>query len=99
MSDALRIVFEHKKLRHRLHAAWNRHQSETTRNDPKFSDRQVWANSVDPDRTAPSRAVGSGSAVFAILSAHCGGKPSFLNLKLNLGVRKFRTFTVLTSFW
>ena len=22
-------------------------------NDPKFSDRQVWANSVDPDQTAP----------------------------------------------
>ena len=24
------------------------------RNDSKFSDRQVWANSVDPDQTAPS---------------------------------------------
>ena len=23
------------------------------RNAPKFSDRQVWANSVDPDQTAP----------------------------------------------
>ena len=23
------------------------------RNDPKFLDRQVWANSVDPDQTAP----------------------------------------------
>ena len=23
------------------------------RNDPKFSDRQVWANSADPDQTAP----------------------------------------------
>ena len=23
------------------------------RNDPKFMDRQVWANSVDPDQTAP----------------------------------------------
>ena len=22
-------------------------------NDPKFSDRQVWANSVDPDQTNP----------------------------------------------
>ena len=22
------------------------------RNDPKFSDRQVWANSADPDQTA-----------------------------------------------
>ena len=26
-------------------------------NDPKFSDRQVWANSVDPDQTAPRGAV------------------------------------------
>ena len=26
-------------------------------NDPKFSDRQVWANSVDPDDTAPRGAV------------------------------------------
>ena len=24
------------------------------RNDPKFSDRQVYANSVDPDQTAPT---------------------------------------------
>ena len=23
------------------------------RNDPKFSDRYAWANSADPDRTAP----------------------------------------------
>ena len=34
--------------------------------DPKFTDRQVWANNVDPDQTAPL----SGSALFAILSAH-----------------------------
>ena len=27
------------------------------RNVPKFLDRQVWANSVDPDQTAPSGAV------------------------------------------
>ena len=27
------------------------------RNDPKFSDGQVWANSVDPDQTAPLGAV------------------------------------------
>ena len=27
------------------------------RNDPKFSDRQVWANSADPDQTAPRGAV------------------------------------------
>ena len=27
------------------------------RNDPKFSDRQVWANSVEPDQTANQEAV------------------------------------------
>ena len=27
------------------------------RNDPKFSDRQVWANSADLDQTAPTGAV------------------------------------------
>ena len=26
-------------------------------NDPKFSDRYAWANSVDPDQTAPLGAV------------------------------------------
>ena len=51
------------------------------RNDPKFSDRQVQANSVDPDQTAPRGAVWSGSTLradwsgstlFAILSASFG---------------------------
>ena len=27
------------------------------RNDPKFSDRYAWANSADPDHTAPRGAV------------------------------------------
>ena len=27
------------------------------RNDPKFSDTQFWANSADPDQTAPRGAV------------------------------------------
>ena len=27
------------------------------RNDLKFSDRQVWANSADPDQTAPRGAI------------------------------------------
>ena len=35
------------------------------RNFPKFSDRQVWANSADPDQTARS-------ALFAIPSASFG---------------------------
>ena len=42
------------------------------RNVPKFSDRQVWANSADPDQTAPRGAVLSGSTLFAIPSASFG---------------------------
>ena len=30
-------------------------------NEPKYSDRQVWANSVDPDATAPDTAILSAS--------------------------------------
>ena len=41
-------------------------------NDPNFSDKQVWANGVDPDQTAPRGAVWSGSPLFAILSAYFG---------------------------
>ena len=26
-------------------------------NDPKYSDRQVWANNVDPDQTVPEGVV------------------------------------------
>ena len=28
---------------------------QTYRNDPKFSDRYAWANSADPDQTAPDQ--------------------------------------------
>ena len=42
------------------------------RNFPKFSDRQIWANSADPDQTAPTGAVLSGSTLFAIPSASFG---------------------------
>ena len=42
------------------------------RNDPKFSDRYAWANSADPDQTAPRGAVWSGSTLFAIPSASFG---------------------------
>ena len=42
------------------------------RNDPKFSDGQAWANSADPDQTAPRGAVWSGSTLFAIPSASFG---------------------------
>ena len=42
------------------------------RNYPKVLDGQVWANSVDPDQTAPKGAVWSGSTLFAIPSALFG---------------------------
>ena len=42
------------------------------RNDPKFSDRYAWANNADPDQTAPTGAVWSGSTLFAIPSASFG---------------------------
>ena len=42
------------------------------RNDPKFSDRYAWANSADPDQTAPRGAVWSGSTLFAIPFASFG---------------------------
>ena len=42
------------------------------RHDPKFSDRQVWANSADPDQTGPREAVWSGTTLFAIPSASFG---------------------------
>ena len=42
------------------------------RNDAKFSDRYAWANSADPDQTAPRGAVCSGSTLFAIPSASFG---------------------------
>ena len=45
---------------------------EDYRNDPKFSDRYAWANSVDPDQTAPRGAVWSGSTLFAIPSPSFG---------------------------
>ena len=40
------------------------------RNDPKFSDRQIWANSADPDQT--TGAVWSGATLFAIPSESFG---------------------------
>ena len=39
-------------------------------NDPKFLDRYAWANSADPDQTAPRGAVWSGSTLVAIPSAY-----------------------------
>ena len=41
-------------------------------NDPMFLDRQIWANSADPDQTALRGAVWSGSSLLAIPSASFG---------------------------
>ena len=51
------------------------------RNDPKFLDRQAWANSADPDQIAPRGAVWSGSTLFAIPSSSFGhtGDSRYLN--------------------
>ena len=40
------------------------------RDDPKFSDRQVWANSVDPDKTAPLEQSDQGLHCLSF-SLHC----------------------------
>ena len=46
-------------------------------NDPKFWDRQVSANSVDPDQTAPRAEFSSGSILLVIQSASLGAIHSF----------------------
>ena len=53
-------------------------EQQTYRNDPKISDRQVWANSADPDQTAPWGAVWSGFTLFAIPSASFGHRVQIL---------------------
>ena len=67
---------------------------------PKFSDRQVCANSVDPDQTAPRGAFLSGSTLFTILSALFGYilcvnsyESYFRIITVSFsGVRNFRSF-------
>ena len=66
--------------------AWNQlNRNEvykTYRNDPKFSDRQAWANSADPDQTAP------------LYCLHCSSNFRVITTNV-LGVRIFRKFTVV----
>ena len=70
------------------------------RYDPKFSDRQVWANLVDPDQTSPL------IWVYTVCHSVCMFwmpfstlKPRCLNFRIITakfsGVRIFRMFTVL----
>ena len=67
------------------------------RNVPKISDRQIQANSVDPDQTAP-RAVLSGSTLFFIPSTSSEVNRYFLIFRIitanHSGVRFLRIFTV-----
>ena len=76
------------------------------RNFPKFSDRQAWANSADPDQTAPRGTVWSGSTLFAIPSAsfecitlkETPSCSTFRVITTNfLGVWIFRKFTVISD--
>ena len=71
------------------------------RNFPKFSDRQVWANSADPDQTAPRGAI----RVYTVCHSVCivwthysmvePHSSNFRVISTNfLGVRIFRTFKV-----
>ena len=55
-------------------------------NNPKYLNRQVWPNSVDPNQTAQYRAVWSWSTLFAIpfasLVTRLYGKPHCDNFRI-----------------
>ena len=79
------------------------HSQKYYRNFHKFSDRQVWANSADPDQTAPSSLI----RVYTICHSVCTVwthysmvEPHSSNFRvittIFLGVRIFRKFTVST---
>ena len=81
------------------------------RNDPKFSDRQVYANSADPDQTAPRGAVWPGSEeqsdlgqirVYTVCNTICifwmhysTVKPSCLNFRVIFS--RIRIFRIFTA--
>ena len=68
-------------------------------NDPKFSDRYAWANSADPDQTAPGSTVCH--SVCIVCTQYSMVEPHSSNFRVNptnfLGVRTFRKFTVWSS--
>ena len=73
------------------------------RNDPKFSDRYTWANSADPDQTAPPIRVYTVCHSVCIVWTHYymvePHSSNFSVITTNiLGVRIFRKFTVLFFF-
>ena len=67
-------------------------QKLSLRNDPKFSDRLILANSVDPDQTA---AVWKEYAVFANLPASFGSTTQIIGqLQQSFGCPNFSVFSV-----
>ena len=58
-----------------MFSIWGNDSVNIYHNDPKFSERHAWANSVDLDQTAHRGAVWSGSTLFVILSAFFGRIP------------------------
>ena len=72
------------------------------RNDPKFSDRYAWANSADPDQTAPLIRVYTVCHSVCIVWPHDSmvepHSSNFRVITMNiLGVWKFRKFTVIVQ--
>ena len=59
VNDNIPLVysFEMESLFSHVAPIAEQYSGENTRNDPKFSDRYVWANGADPDQTAPRGAV------------------------------------------
>ena len=71
-------------------------------NGPKFSDRQAWARSADPDQTAPDQGLHCLQFCLHLFDALLYGKNSRSNFRVITanfsGVRIFRIFTVLVGF-
>ena len=75
----------------------------TYRNDPKFSDRYAWANSADPDQTAPRssliRVYTVCHSVCIVWTHYSMVEPHNSNFRVittnSLSVRIFKKFTVL----
>ena len=78
-----------------------RHKStDQYRNDPKFSDRYAWANSADPDQTAPLIRVYTVCHSVCIVWTHYAMvEPHSSNFRVIitnfLGVRVFRSFCLM----
>ena len=73
------------------------------RNDPKFSDRYAWANSADPDQTAPLiRVYTVCNSVCIVWTHYSMVEPHSSNFRMIttniLGVRIFRKFMVFLLF-